>query len=461
MSAEQFEKLSLAEAMVTTRAGTARASAARRAPLQNLDQDQPVPSVESPASPTPSLVVSTNNLRYNVSAFDTNLRRRVKRGLEDNEIRMKYCAVSDDEDETKYFHLDDDITVAMGGNLRAPKCTCGANEKGIACKHIYWVGDQIVSTTPKKSRPETLRLSMDGSTFQDLKPADIVDEKGLEDVAEDLGWVFQDEDLPEDEEEMKDAIINMLSVFEPQDALPGEFKCPESPLTSERAKKYQEFAELFTQYATRDPGLFLEARNIIDPNFQSRVFFDKIGTRITRTFKALDKYIAHGPMYASPDKLRYDVQSCAEKLRALVNAIDEFYQQQDEDEPGTKDVAVRAGAALVRILDLVADRNANAYENITWGMETPSNPAENNLFVALIGEQDDDEPMFVLDALRALPQEDLVRNHWETLQSIEQKLQRPETPSDYTMTFRRVVYDSRKRAASEIRGGEAKRAMQE
>ena len=52
---------------------------------------------------------------------------------------MKYCAVSEDEyspggSPKKFFHLEDEITVAMGGRLRRPECTCGANEKGLACK---------------------------------------------------------------------------------------------------------------------------------------------------------------------------------------------------------------------------------------------------------------------------------------------------------------------------------------
>ena len=128
--------------MVTTRAGAARASRLKRtSPVHK--QDEPLLSIEpispvSPASPTPSLVVSTNNLRYNVSAFDSNLRRRAKRGLEDNDIRMKYCATTVDEDnpdiKTQYFYIDDDITVAMGGKLRRPRCSCGANDNGLACK---------------------------------------------------------------------------------------------------------------------------------------------------------------------------------------------------------------------------------------------------------------------------------------------------------------------------------------
>ena len=126
--------------MVTTRAGAARAArASTQSSSGHSEEDQPIPSVESTVSPTPSLVISTKNLHYNVSAFDTDLRRRAKRGLEGSDIRLKYCAVSEDDyspngSPKKFFHLDDDIIVAMGGKLRRPECTCGANEKGLACK---------------------------------------------------------------------------------------------------------------------------------------------------------------------------------------------------------------------------------------------------------------------------------------------------------------------------------------
>jgi hypothetical protein len=135
MSAEQFEQLSLGEDMVTTRAGAARAAQTGSRSSSDTSEDRLLESIE-PNSPTPSLVISTNNLQYNVSTFDSDLRWRVKKGLEDNEIKMKYCALSTDQDVngTKHFYIDDDITVAIGGKLRTPKCTCGANEKGLACK---------------------------------------------------------------------------------------------------------------------------------------------------------------------------------------------------------------------------------------------------------------------------------------------------------------------------------------
>lgn len=308
---------------------------------------------------------------------------------------------------------------------------------------------------PDAVKDQPLQLSTDGSTFQHIRPADILQRKGLQGVAGDLDWVYEDEDVFEDEDDIKETVISMLSVFEPQEALPGEFKCPESPLTSERSKKYQKLAELFTEYAARDPGLFLQMRDIIDPNFQGRVFFEKIDNRITQIFNAMDEYITYGPADASVDAQRFDLRTTAKKLTSLVTSIHTFVEQQDDDDPDYKDIVVRAAAALVRILDLVTDRNVDAYENITWGMR-PGSPSDNNLYYALIGKPAE-SPLFVLNVLHALPHEDIIRSHWATLQGIETKLIQHVAPADYLSAFRQVVHDSRKRAASESREGQVKR----
>ena len=309
---------------------------------------------------------------------------------------------------------------------------------------------------PEVIKDQPLQLSTDGSTIQHIKPADVLRKKGLETVADDLDWAYEEDDVPEDEDDIKETVFSMLSVFEPQDALPEEFKCPESPLTSERSKKYQELAELFSQYATQDPGLLLQMRDIIGPDFRSRVFFDKIEKRITQTFSALDEYITHGPADASVDALRLDLKTAAKKLTNLVDAINNFVEEQDEDDPDFKGIAIRAAAALVRILDIVTDRNVDAYETFTWGMR-PGHPSENNLYYALIGDRAAGASYFVLNALRLLPHEDVIRSHWETLQSIETKLVDYSAPIEYLSAFRKVVHDNRKRAASEVRGGQIKK----
>jgi hypothetical protein len=324
------------------------------------------------------------------------------------------------------------------------------------------LADQILSTAPEYLDEKPVQFSPDGSTVQSTTPVEILNNKGLEGVAGELKWVLQKECLPEDEDDRKDEIAEMLSVFEPQDALPGEFKTPESPSTSERSRRYREFVILVTEYAVRDPGLFLQIRSIIDPEFRRRVFFEKIDSSIARTFHALDEYITHAAMNASPEAPRFDVTTCARQLQAIVDAIEEFCREQDEDDPDIRFISMRAAAVLITILDGVVKRNINAYENNSPGLEAPSNLIENNnLFVALIGSHTDGKPMFVLDTLLSLPHEDVLRNHWEILQGIEQKLADADTPSEYENNFRRFVHDSRKRAASETREGEPKRAMQE
>lgn len=140
MSAEALSRLSLGATMVMTRA---QAGAAERAqttsphtPQQSPQQSPSQSAFPSGASsPTPSLIESASGLKYNISTFDHDARRRVKIAMmKDNDINMKYCRTSPDERVKYTFYIEDDITIAMGGNYTVPKCSCGANEGGKACK---------------------------------------------------------------------------------------------------------------------------------------------------------------------------------------------------------------------------------------------------------------------------------------------------------------------------------------
>jgi len=53
--------------------------------------------------------------------------------MDDNDISMKFCKEIEDGTKRYLFHLEDDITVALRED-RPPKCSCGANEGGKACK---------------------------------------------------------------------------------------------------------------------------------------------------------------------------------------------------------------------------------------------------------------------------------------------------------------------------------------
>lgn len=134
MSVEELSKLSLADNMVTTRAAAARARTTPVDQSHSASTSPPPSRLPSSASPTPSLIESASGLKYDVAAFESESRRRAKHGLMDNDIKMKYCRLLDDESNQYLFYLDDEIQIAMGGRYQVPRCTCGANERGIACK---------------------------------------------------------------------------------------------------------------------------------------------------------------------------------------------------------------------------------------------------------------------------------------------------------------------------------------
>ncbi|KAF1996081.1 hypothetical protein P154DRAFT_324556 [Amniculicola lignicola CBS 123094] len=457
MSAEELAKLSLSETMVTTRAGAARA---KTAPVQR-SQTQPLsPSLPTSeqSSPTASIIESASGLKYNVSPFDDEVRKRAARGLRgDNAIKMKYCRSSGRDQNEYMFYINDDITVAMGGRYTIPKCSCGANEGENACKHIFWMLDQLTTGAPETMKSQTLQLVANGSAVNKIRPSDMVDKITLYGVAEGLDWILHEDPLPEDDE-IEDEITDMLSVFEPSAALPSEFKSPGSPYLSEQSRKFREFKDLFIQYATEDLGLLGRLRAVITPDFQTQVFFDKINDRIVRAFRALDQYIEHGPTSTSMEA--YDVTTCAAKLKTLVTAIDEYYQQQLDNGSDTKNVTIRTAAALISVLNGVVSRDFDIYQNITWGGIDPMDPAQNNLFACLIGSpfNDDDGKFFVIDELTSLPHDDVLRNHWEVLFSIVEKLEQQWTPPPFLTAFRAFTTENKKRAAPEEGGSSAKRA---
>ena len=404
--------------------------------------------------------------------LDGEARKRAELALDDNAIGMKYCTRTGESPHRYIFHIQDDITVAIGGRSGTPICNCGANDTGIACKvrtelilpkasidfwwqHIYWIEDHLSRGAPFNK--ETVKLSTDGSSVQNVQPVKMLDLLTIETAAEKLEWIFHDgPDIDPDEAE--DEMSNLLSVFEPSGALPAEFKeISESSNLTQKSRKYREVSDVITRYAAEDPGFFLRLQSIIDPTFQAHAFFDKINDRIARIFKALDEYIKHGPTDTPIESC--DVVTCATKLKELVKITEDKYQQQMEEDPGSKGVAVRAAACLISILGGVVNRNYDAYANITWGGMAPMDPAQNNLFTCLIGSSNGSGELFVLDALRGFPQDDVLRNHWEVLSNIGEKLEEHDAPPRFLATFQSIISERRKRSTSDAGGSHAKRPM--
>ncbi|KAF2441190.1 hypothetical protein P171DRAFT_488752 [Karstenula rhodostoma CBS 690.94] len=453
MSAEELSKLSLGDTMVTTRAGAARLRT-------HLPQTPQGSSTSSPISPTPSLIESTNGHVYDISAFDEDMRRRAKIGLikDDNNIRMRFCGETDDGKKF-FFHVDDDITIKVEEE-KVPKCSCGIVQDEKACKHIFWILGHLSSVL---SKDQTIQLAEDGSSVKNTHPAKLLQMSSLRDFADHFHWVVEDEDLP-DTDELIDEVANMMSCFEPTGLLPAEFKSEDTRELSDLSRKFQEIRTVIAEHAIRYPAFFMQLREKCSPTFQMEVFFEKINKRIDGAFNALDEYIERGgPTNHRTESL--DVESCAARLKSLVDKIEEYRDESLVSDAGERrddtEIEKLAAVAYVRILEEVTGRNYDAYADSPWSMPMPpSDPRRNNLFVCLIGPASEENGFFVVDKLQDMAPH-VVRHHGVDLGDIENRLRNtPLTPPAYLGALRMLIQEKRKRAASQSDGSSVKRTMQ-
>jgi hypothetical protein len=266
-----------------------------------------------------------------------------------------------------------------------------------------------------------------------------------------------------DTDELIDEVANMMSCFEPTGLLPAEFKSEDTRELSEQSRLYREIRTIIVEHALRYPAFFMQLQEKCPPEFQVKVFFEKINKRIDGAFNALDEYIENGPTNQRSESL--DVVSCAARIKGLVGKIEEYRDDSVVSEAGERrddtEVEKLAAVAYVRMLEEVTRRNYDAYADNTFGMPMPpSDPSRNNLFVCLIGPASEEQGFFVVDHLQDMAPQ-VVRHHGVDLGDIENRLRStPLTPPAYLSAFRTLIQDNRKRAASQSGGSSAKRAMQ-
>lgn len=274
--------------------------------------------------------------------------------------------------------------------------------------------------------------------------------------------MIEDEDLPETDE-LIDEVANMMSCFEPTGLLPAEFKSEDTRELSDLSRKYQEIRAVIAEHAIRYPAFFMQLHEKCSPAFQVKIFFEKINKRIDEAFNALDEYIERGPTNHRTESL--DVESCAARLKGLVDKVEEYRDDSLVSDAGEKrddtEIEKLAAVAYVRLLEEVTGRNYDAYADSPWGMPMPpSNPRKNNLFVCLIGSASEENGFFVLDKLQDMGP-DVVRHHGVDLGDLENRLRNtPLTPPAYLGVLRSLIQENRKRAASQSGGSSAKRTAQ-
>ncbi|KAF2084211.1 hypothetical protein K490DRAFT_59792 [Saccharata proteae CBS 121410] len=414
---------------------------------------------------------------YNVADLPQTARKRVRAGVgADTTVdNVNWCMEKEDEDGDLHYHFDmkDNISVkfgrSQGSKYAVPKCSCGATEQGNACKHVFWLENQVVQATGHP--PNALKLVADGRTIHGRTVPDLItslaDEgapaAGLRDLADVHDWVLRPQSAAE--EDFEEQLQDLISVFEPNNALPEELWREDFARglgKNSPSRVYKEFAEIVTTYAQKDYSLQHRLQETITPEFRALVFFKKLQDRQAQVFQALEEYKKHAPEVSSIPA--HDVATCAEKLQQIVAQLKEGYEDRVKGKLENSQAASFGAGVLIEILRKVVERNKNAYEGISWNrIEDLSETAQdNNLYVRLIGSPVNTRGPFLLQALKNVPRGALDQfDHRESLVDIKRKLESYNAPQAYVMLLGEITRDGgspgRKRPLAAESGSSKKR----
>ena len=271
---------------------------------------------------------------------------------------------------------------------------------------MFWIADQAeraaLSDKPQpklpNGRPRPFRLDKHGALVDDRPIYSILSKVGADAFERRCNVPVRG-----GSEDRRRSINYLLSVFEPNDQLPGEFHDQERQTHSDRrSQAYQELRDLIMARTINDNELYQNLKSIINPSLYANVIFQKLGNRAKETLRSLDEYIKNG---GAGDRPACDVLACGKKLEEIVQEIskntDIFYQGESLPEAERS-----ATFALIEILNAVVVRDCDAYEKITWRrVRDRAEPVENrNLFALLIANRKPRAELFLLPALAKLPQ---------------------------------------------------------
>lgn len=332
-------------------------------------------------------------------------------------------------------------------------------------QHIYWLWDRVLGVFPGGRIAQGVALSTDGSQVAGRNLADVVFnsfENGdalvlavrqLTEDAETDDGESEDEDDSGDEEEGDEEMRaqysrRLLSIFEPNDALPEEYEemfsesmnSPRISITKRRLNDYEEsksrsFKELGTivsERASTSKKFSGQIERAIPRDLSNTEYLKKLGRRVDDLFEELEAHIEQGPSASGAT----DVESCAESLVEIVDRIHRVHQQHIRGR--SPRASVEATKLLLVILDRVLRSNQDAYANVSWTRPRVANePVQRrNLYANLIGAPQR-EGLFVLDVLGEIVYQDIRHQFQTQLARIYALLQQNGAPAAFVDFFQR------------------------
>ncbi|KAI9717303.1 MAG: hypothetical protein M1812_004830 [Candelaria pacifica] len=297
---------------------------------------------------------------------------------------------------------------------RTPACTCDTfQETKAACRHIYWLLDQLTPFYQSETASTSLPLNKDGSVFPGSVTFERITKYGLERRAEQLEWPFirrseTDTTGSSDDGSMsrKDQARDILSIFDDEGALPETYRpemfadIPEELNEQKDIYVRQDLEATIFRLSVFDDIFFQRLRKVLGPDLCASVYFQKIRIEARRKLSELDVFTETGQ--SDETEFEQNVVWCANALRTVVARIQDSLHARAQLGRLARTDAVKA---LIDILQEVCNRNKNVYDEIDWEREVPQaeEETEQNLYLALIGNPPPEmRGHFVIDVLWGL-----------------------------------------------------------
>ncbi|KAG5301216.1 SWIM zinc finger family protein [Histoplasma ohiense] len=409
---KQLGNLSLGGRMSTTRGQAERRGAVDDEEENSASSSSGEEEVEDSApGSTKSLVTGNSAILYNVSGLSGEVRARALSGILGKFVVDKCRASQDGYD----FQVLDHGLVHLGNG----PMTCSCSEYGDgpkACRHIFWLVDQLHRLTLPKGPGPGISLSRTGQSPNFPPLYELIGGR-MEDILIKARWALVDDpSSPEFSEQESgtsmsrpEKVRDILSAFSeatmPDDFRPDQAETIRQPRTPEQCVVQGDFEATMFRLAVHDDNVYRSLRKAMPAPARCAIFFDKVQKKTRALLVDFDRYCQYGT--PQRDGTALEIRVVVERLHELVSLV------AINIAPRAPDSHRNAPDALIGILRDVVTYNYNAFDGNAWGRISPAGETENdcNLFAQVIGQPEVSGQYFVLDVLESLPR--AVLKEWE------------------------------------------------
>lgn len=370
----------------------------------NSFSGRPSPSGRRPSSPL-RIIEGTFGIRYNNRHLPKHTWEVAKVGIMD--FRDAYgveCRQSKSSGSYEFILVDKHsgstgpkIVIGPGDSRNEhPSCNCGEAKEYEACKHMFWLFDNLLEYEVQGSEydPRSLALRHDGHALPShLGPFMYIANKGLSAIVRERpSWSFVEKrrtrrELTPTPWLLNDQINDLLASYEPSGYTT-------TSISNEDYERSPSLSGAIYRIALSNPGFLANLRKERSIDASTRSHFRRIEKGITRAFERWVTYTRTGNPnpysagdYSDPaDTGAPNVTWLSQKLRSYVDRIEDTLRQRQGLSPENRAEAFRLlKIMLEEVVNFDIDSSQHNYRPRDIAIYDEGD-LQRNLFTNLIGQ---------------------------------------------------------------------------